>query len=120
MIKGITSTNPHLTVGGLTGDYMNMSTPSAGMVRYNGNFSSLEVYDGSYWRTMHNYQSVDLTPDATEAINWAIKKMLEEDNRKLLAESNPAIKAALENLERAEEQLITTIHLSKEHETTTS
>jgi hypothetical protein len=92
-----------------------MSTPSAGMVRYNGNTSALEVYDGSYWRTMHNFQDIDLSPNATEAINWAAKKMQEERDRKLLAESHPAIKAALENLERAEQQLETTIHLSKEH-----
>ncbi len=118
MIKGIVSNSNYITVGNVPSDYMNMSTPSAGMVRYNGNHACLEVYDGSYWRQFSNYQSVDLTPHATDILNWATKKMQEERNRKMLAESHPAIKAALENLERAEQQLETTIHLSNDLQTT--
>ncbi len=120
MIKGLGSDNPYIKLGPVTSEYFSMSTPSAGIVRYNGNNTSLEIYDGSNWRAMYNYQSIDFTTEATEAIEWATKKMREERDRKLLAESHPAIKAALENLERAEQQLITTIHLSTNHDTTTT
>jgi hypothetical protein len=114
MIKGIVSNSSYISVGTVPGEYINMSTPSAGMIRYNGNSSCLEVYDGSYWKQFHQYQTVELTAYGNDILDWAAKKMQEERNRKLLAESHPAIKAALENLERAEEQLETTIHLSKQ------
>ena len=32
--------------------YVNMSVPSAGMMRFNGSTSNIEVYDGSVWLTM--------------------------------------------------------------------
>lgn len=118
MIKGIVSNSSYISVGTVNGEYINMTTPSAGMVRYNGNNSCLEVYDGSYWRQLTQYQTVDLTTHANNILNWASKKMLEERDRKILAESHPAIKAALENLERAEQQLETTIHLSNDLQTT--
>jgi hypothetical protein len=120
MIKGVISNSPYISVGTVNNDYMNMSTPSSGMLRYNGNLNCIEAYDGSYWRQFTQYQTVDLTIHGNDILNWAAKKMQEERNRKLLAESHPAIKAALENLERAEEQLETTIHLSKEHDLQTT
>lgn len=120
MIKGVISNNPYIIVGNVDGLYMNMSTPSAGMVRFNGNVSCFEVYDGSYWRQFNQNQSIDLSPYTNDILSWAAKKMQEERNRKLLAESHPAIKSALENLERAEQQLETTIHLSKEHDLQTT
>jgi|688.fasta_scaffold170454_2 hypothetical protein len=120
MIKGVISNSPYISVGTVNAEYMNMATPSAGMVRYNGNGSCLEVYDGSYWRPLNQYQTIDLTTHGNDILNWASKKMLEERDRKILAESHPAIKAALENLERAEQQLETTIHLSKKHDLQTT
>jgi hypothetical protein len=120
MIKGVVSNSAYLNVGTVNNEYMNMSTPSAGMVRYNGNVGCLEVYDGSYWRQFTQYQTVDLTLNATSILDWAHKKMQEEVNRKLLAKSHPAIETALKNLERAEQQLKTTIHLSKEHDLQTT
>jgi len=120
MIKGLVSNSPYLNVSAVSGEYINMTTPSAGMVRYNGNNSCFEVYDGSYWRQFVQHQTLDLTTHANDILNWAAKKMQEERNRKLLSETHPAIKAALENLERAEQQLETTIHLSKEHDLQTT
>lgn len=116
MIKGVMSTGPYLTVGSYQTPYINMSTPSSGMMRYNGNTSSVEIYDGSYWQQIHNLQDINLTPQANEILDWAKKKMQEEQLRTLLASTHPAVAVALENLKRAEEQLQTTIHLSKEHE----
>lgn len=120
MIKGIVSSSPYISVGSTNNPYFNMSTPSAGMMRYNGNNSSVEIYDGSYWQQCNSFQEINLTPQANEVLDWAKKKMQEEHQRHQLATTRPAIAAALENLKRAEEQLEITIHLSKEHEKTTS
>lgn len=120
MIKGFTSQGPYIFAGSATHPYFNTSTPSAGMMRYNGNYANVEVYDGSYWQTISCYQEVNLTPEANKILDWAKEKMQEEQRREKLANSNLAVAAALENLKRAEEQLQTTIHLSIEHETTTS
>lgn len=120
MIKGIISTNPYISIGSAPTPYINMGTPSAGMLRYNGNIASIEVYDGSYWQSLSSVQDINLTPQANEILDWARKKMQAERDREILSRSHPAIFAALENLRRAEEQLETTIHLSKEHEKTTS
>jgi len=116
MIKGVTSYNPYFSVRSAPSLYINMSTPSSGMMRYNGNVSSVEIYDGSYWQAITNYQEIGLTPQATEILDWAKKKMQEEHLRTMLATTHPAVAVALENLKRAEEQLQTTIHLSTNHE----
>lgn len=120
MIKGVVCTGPYLTVGSYQTPYINMSTPSSGMMRYNGNTSSVEIYDGSYWQQIHTMQDINLTPQANEILDWAKKKMQEEQHRTLLASTHPAVAVALENLKRAEEQLQTTIHLSTNHEKTSS
>lgn len=120
MIKGITFNGPYILVSSPPTPYINMSTPSAGMMRYNGNSSCVEIYDGSYWQSVNNYAEVNLTPLANEILDWAKNKMQEEQRRIQLANSHPAIAIALENFKRAEEQLETTIHLSTENEKTTS
>ena len=121
MIRGIQSSGPFLTVvgGDTSGTYYNTTGMSAGMVRYYNN--AFEVYDGMSWlQVSGSYASVGLTPSATDAISWAMKKMQEERELEKLSEEHPAVKAAYENMKRAAEQLKTTIILSKEHETTTS
>ena len=120
MIKGISSNGPYISVRSAPNHYINMSTPSAGMMRYNGIMACVEIYDGSYWKAINNYEEIGLTPQANEILDWAKKKMEEERNYTNLAFHHPAVVAALENLKRAEEQLKTTIHLSKEHEKTAS
>jgi len=79
------------------------------------------VYDGSIWRELTaSYASVDLNYEAQQAIEWASRKMSEEAECKVLAEKHVAVKLALDNLERAKQQLDATIILSKEHDKTTS
>jgi hypothetical protein len=91
------------------------------MLRYNPNNSNIEVYDGSIWRELTaSYASVDLNYDAQNAIDWVSRKMKEEAEYNMLAEKHVAVKLALDNLERAKQQLDATIILSKEHEKTTS
>ena len=123
MIKDVISTGPFVQVmggGGYT-PYINMSNPSAGMTRFNGNTQSLEVYDGHSWMVISSsVASVGLNNDAANAITWALRKMEEESQLEKLAQEHPAINLALDNLKKAKTQLDAIIILSKEHEQTTS
>ena len=117
MIGGIVGSGHLVVSGGIgTHPYVSPGSMSAGMVRWNINTNILEVYDGVAWRPLTSgIASVDLTPTASAAITWAINKMAEEQVYKALADSHPAIKIAMENLEKAKQQLDATIILSKEH-----
>lgn len=120
MIKSITGGNNVVVVDGSPfSPYVNMSNASAGMVRYNGNNTSLEVYDGATWLTINSNQStVDLSGSANAAIAWALTKMAEEAELQKLAHEHPAVHAAYEAFKRAGEQLKTTIILSKDEQPT--
>lgn len=89
------------------------------MLRINGN--DMEVFDGSSWIKMYgNSAHVGLNGSANEAIDWAIKKMEEEKEWKKLAETNAAVKIALDNLEKARQQVNITAKLAREYEETTT
>jgi hypothetical protein len=121
MIKDVISTGPFVQVmggGGYT-PHINMSNPSAGMTRFNGNTQNLEVYDGFSWMVISStVASVGLNNDAVRAITWANDKMNQEIALEALAKEHPAINIALDNLKKAKIQLDATIILSKEHDTT--
>lgn len=97
MIKNITGGQYINVMGGSTSyPYVNMSNPSAGMMRYNGNNQNMEVYDGSGWMTITGNSSiVDLNNDAKELLEWARMKRAEEQYLKNEAEKNPTIKDLL-------------------------
>jgi hypothetical protein len=117
MIKGVAS-GAFVNVSGGHSIFpyipMNSNNPIQGMVRIHG--QNIEVFDGSSWIIITaEYATVELNHSAQSAISWVIKKMQEETEIEHLASQHPAIKAAHENLKKAEEQLKTTIILSKEH-----
>jgi hypothetical protein len=120
MINSITGVNNVVVYGGNSPmPYVNMSNPSAGMVRYNGNKQCFETYDGASWLIIAaNQATVDLSGSANAAIEWAMSKMAEEAELQRMADNHPAVKAAYENMKRAAEQLRTTIILSKDEQTT--
>lgn len=91
-------------IGSGTGTpWIDMSRPSAGMMRFNNGF---EVYDGGSWVRMDGaYPTVELDLSARAAIRWANEKMAEEERIKELAKTNPALQDAIEALKRAEEQV---------------
>jgi hypothetical protein len=123
MIKGITQGGRYITVtgGNPTNPYISPGSQSAGMMRYNTNMNNVEVYDGQSWKEISaNYASITLTPDAELLLDWARKKRDEEIEMQALAYNHPAVKIALDNLEKAKLQLDATIILSKEHDTSTS
>ena len=123
MIKDVIGNTPFIQVTGGVGytPYINMSNPSAGMTRFNGNTQNLEVYDGHSWMVMSSsVASVGLTGEAINILSWAKQKMEDEVMLEKLAKEHPAINLALDNLKKAKTQLDAIIILSKEHDTSTS
>jgi len=122
MIKGISQGGRYITVtgGNPTNPYISPGSQSAGMMRYNTNMNTVEVYDGHSWKEIESYAGISLTSEAETLLDWARKKRDEELQYKSLAESHPAVKIAMDNLEKAKLQLDATIILSKEHDTSTS
>ncbi len=123
MIKYVNSSSPYLMVnsGGSTMPYINMSNPSAGMMRYNGSNQNIEVYDGNIWIMMSGATaSIETSFAANEALTWVQRRMAEEKEWEKLAETNNAVKLALENMNKARQQLDITAKLVKDHNETTS
>ena len=123
MIKYVSSSSPYLMVnsGGSTMSYINMSNPSAGMMRYNGSNQNIEVYDGNIWQMMSGgTATIETSFAANEIFAWAQKRMAEEKEWEKLAETNNAVKLALENMNQARQQLDITAKLVKDHNETTN
>ena len=88
--------------------YINMNNPSAGMVRYNGNSSQLEVYDGSSWMSLNSSVSLGVDSRLETVVNWAMNRMSEEAEEARLRKENPL-------LQDAYEQYKVTVELVKKH-----
>ena len=126
MIANITANGSNLlwvSTGGSTMPYINMNAPSSGMMRWNGNNNSIEVFDGStnLWQQMYGKTAdIQLSPQIQAVMNWANQKMTEESEWEKLAKTNDAVKIALENMKKAKQQLDITAKLVKDHNETTS
>jgi hypothetical protein len=123
MIKGISSQGSFITVSGGAPNttYISPGSAGAGMMRYNGNMNCVEVNDGNIWKQMDmSYATIALTGEAESILMWARQKRTEEMEMASLAETHPAVKIALKNLNKAEQQLKATVILSKEYDETTS
>lgn len=119
MINDIMSSSPHLYAASTgTTPYVpqGSNNPSHGMLRING--YDWEMFDGIGWQKIHMGQAdIGLNTDANDAINWAIKKMKQEQEWYKLASSNDAVRIALENLEDARTKLELTAHLARDYDT---
>lgn len=107
MIKGITQ-GAGLFVSNATTTipYISPGALSSGMLRYNSNSSSIEVYDGVTWLTLSTgYAQVGLDGPTLEAVQWARRKMEEEKRLAELAKQYPAVADAAAAVARAQEQL---------------
>jgi len=99
--------------------YGNPSAQGLGNVRYNTIKQQMEVWDGITWQLLNMpMPTVSLNSSAVAAITWAMSKMAEDARLEELSKKHPSVQAAYENLKRAEEQLKTTIILSKDEQTT--
>ena len=121
MISGIVQHGKYMYVHGghASGPYVNMSNPSAGLVRYDGN--NLQVYDGNTWMTIAGSSaSVGMNSVAESAIDWAMKKMSEEQEFLELAKTSKSVTMALENLNKAKAELKLIAILAREHDEETT
>ena len=117
MINGLRG-DSYIVVGGDGGDTsppyvpMNHENPIQGMMRVWG--STIQVFNGSGWSTMPlSYTTVGINPVYQQAINWALDKMTQEQQMKVLAAQHPAIADLVDKVDQAQEQLRMTAALVK-------
>ena len=116
MISGLTSKGGHIIVSGGSPStmYIDNNRPLAGSVKFDGPLNSLMIFDGSIWLQMsRSYASIELSASSERALIWATNAMLKEEEAARLAKDHAAVKIALDNLEKAKQQLDVTIILSK-------
>ncbi len=117
MIKTAGSTSPYLTVSAYNGNLGYISPGAqAGSVRYNTSMNTMEVFDGVVWQNISGHVDVGLSIDATQALDWAKRKMAREAELNALAKDHPTVAAALEAVRKAEEQLDILAILCKEEQ----
>jgi hypothetical protein len=110
MIKGISQVGRYITVtGGSPGsNYVNnySSAQGVGNMRFNTSNQNMEVWDGNTWMTLQSsYATVQLDEEAIRILDWAKKKMIEEEVLLSLPSDNPAVKIARQNINRAKQAL---------------
>ena len=109
MISNLYSSSPLLYVStGGSNPYINMSNPSAGMVRYDGNTSCLQVYDGSSWLPLSATTNLQIAPQLESVVAWAQRRMAEEEEEARLRKEHPL-------LQDAYDQYKVTVELVKKH-----
>lgn len=96
MIKTLMG-NRYITVTGGASNptYINHSPTAQGVgnMRFNTALQQTEVFDGVNWLTVHTTNAtVGLSHDAERAIEWAHKKVQEEERLHVLMEQHPGLK----------------------------
>lgn len=119
MIKGITSNGRYIQVsgGGTSWPYVNQYSGSlnVGQLRYNPSSQNMEVYDGNNWQIITaSYATVQLNGEAESLLDWAREQRNKQWEMESLAKDHPAVKNAIEAVNRAKEQLDLVYKLSKE------
>lgn len=109
MIKSIMG-GKHVNIvnGSFSPMYLNAysGAPGIGNMRYSPSTQNIEVYDGNSWISMPtNYTTVELTPDAQQAIDWAKEERARHLQYEELAKKHPAVADAIESLKDAELKL---------------
>lgn len=94
MIKNLTSGSPYIQVhsGYNSVPPISPGAQSAGLVRYNGNNNSIEVYNGLAWYPVDTSANLNLSEAAHSALVWAENKMREEAQLKDLISRHPGLK----------------------------
>lgn len=110
MLNGITGGRYITVTGGNATTYVgksyNSNTFMQGDMHYDLNTQTIKVWDGQAWQSMvGSSATVELDSEAHELLNWARRKMGEEERIKELAKTNPALQDAVEALQRAQEQV---------------
>lgn len=101
MIKTIHSSTNHIQIGQ---GYSNVppispGAQSAGMLRWNTNSNTIEVYNGIAWFDISTSTNIYLNMDAQQALDWAVKKMREEEQLAQLMSRHPGLKELKDKFE---------------------
>lgn len=86
-----TTSQPYATM-----DY-NQNGVARGDVRYDA-YNNMQVWDGSSWNDLPKY-NLFMSPEAEDAITWAIRKMNEEKELQIMMDEYPALKDAKQNFD---------------------
>jgi hypothetical protein len=116
MIGNIGQTGKYIAVtGGSGSNYINNSNyMGVGQIQYNTSNQRLELYNGTSWQPLNLGQYyVGLNPDAEQILDWARKKMQEEQEARAMAEQYPAVADAMGSVREAEQQLKTIVALCR-------
>ena len=118
MIKSINPQGKYLQVtGGQASNYVNNYSGAQGVgnVRFNTTSQTMEVYDGNNWIQLQmSHATVGLNYEAESLLDWAARKRNEEQEFERLAKDNAAVRIAMENVEKAKQQLRITATLAKD------
>lgn len=110
MFKSISGSNRHIVVNGgfPATTYLNSYSGALGVgdMRYNTSTQNIQVNDGQQWVDMNlGHVSVGLSTDAENILEWARKKRDEEYELEALAETSPAIKDLLDQINEKKAQI---------------
>jgi len=101
MIKGLRGDQGITVSGGDTSVpyiYPNTTNPMTGMMRVWG--TDTQVFDGSGWLNMNSsYATASLGPELQVLLNWARRKMIQEQDLQSLMEKYPGLKDAKDSYE---------------------
>lgn len=100
VIVSHSSIKPHISPG----------AQSAGMVRYNINSQTMEVYDGIAWLQLTNNVEIGLGSETEMLLDWAREKMLEEQRIDELCKQHPGLAKARDNYEMFKRLVVTDIN----------
>lgn len=110
MINSINATGKYTQVlgGGSTYIYAQIGTQqynsqsAIGDMRYNISLQCAEVFDGSTWKSLAMPASIGLTQRAEQILDWAEKKMIDDQVLQTKLEKYPALKQAYEQFKMVE------------------
>jgi len=88
-VNGGYSTIPNVTLG----------VANAGAVHYNAQIQELQVFTGSQWVSVSSHTQIELAPSVQLVVNWAMKKMADEDSLDELLEKHPGLRDTYEKFE---------------------
>lgn len=118
VINGIISTDPGINV--VCPDHKPIIDSTIGLngsLRYNGSSRNIEVFTHGVFIPINTaVATVALAPETNQILAWARSKMQEEADIIKLARKSESVAMALENLNKAKEQLMIVATLSKTHE----
>lgn len=109
MIKSITASGRYIQVTNTSSStYVNgySGLQGVGNMRYNTSNQNTEVFDGNNWITLNmSIPSIGLSYEAEMLLDWARKKMYEEQELESLATTNPTIKDLVEQVKIKQDQI---------------